>query len=222
MYLNRVLDFIKEVENMVRKQTDDYFDTFVVLMEYSYQTASLLNDMMNGFSADLLQEKLQKSNELEIRTQATRSKTVQKLMKEFITPIEREDIILIADSIGNIQDAIGNAIKQLYMLNIRKLKGSCKKMAQIILECCNLLKEVFAELSKYKKSKVLYDLIINVNYFKKENEKIFIEAVRNLYINTKNVMEISSWYKIYNSLKTCCDECQKTAKAIEYMVLKNS
>ena len=153
MYLNRVLDFIKEVENMVRKQTDDYFDTFVVLMEYSYQTASLLNDMMNGFSADLLQEKLQKLNELEIHTQATRSKTVQKLMKEFITPIEREDIILIADSIGNIQDAIGNAIKQLYMLNIRKLKGSCKKMAQIILECCNLLKEVFAELSKYKKSR---------------------------------------------------------------------
>ncbi len=46
---------MKEVENMVRKQTDDYFDTFVVLMEYSYQTASLLNDMMNGFSADLLQ-----------------------------------------------------------------------------------------------------------------------------------------------------------------------
>ena len=174
MYLNRVLDFIKEVENMVRKQTDDYFDTFVVLMEYSYQTASLLNDMMNGFSADLLQEKLQKLNELEIRTQATRSKTVQKLMKEFITPIEREDIILIADSIGNIQDAIGNAIKQLYMLNIRKLKGSCKKMAQIILECCNLLKEVFAELSKYKKSKVLYDLIINVNYFKKKMKRFLL------------------------------------------------
>ena len=98
---------------MVRKQTDDYFDTFVVLMEYSYQTASLLNDMMNGL-VQICLGKLQKLNELEIRTQATRSKTVQKLMKEFITPIEREDIILIADSIGNIQDAIGNAIKQLY------------------------------------------------------------------------------------------------------------
>ena len=206
---------------MVRKQNENYFDILVMLMEYSCHAASLLNDLMNSYNVDLLQESMQRVYDSELCVQKERTIIIEKLLNEFVTPIEREDIIILTNSLYNIHYAIGGVIKQLFALDIRKIKGYAKEMTQTIEKCCTILKQIFVELQNYKKSKFLHDLIQKVYCYNEECGKTFIEAVRDLHINTRNVVEISSWYQTYLSLKQCCDECQRAAKAVEYVVLKN-
>jgi predicted phosphate transport protein (TIGR00153 family) len=207
---------------MARRRNEDYFDTFVKLVDYSCQAANLLNDIMNNYNADLLQEKMKEMHEVEHGGDTERHAMIRKLSREFITPIEREDIMSLADAIDDVTDTIEDVLLRLYMFNIRSIKDYAKKMTEIIVKCCSGLKQALDEFRNFQKSKMLHDLIIEVNLLEEKNDKLYAEAVRDLYVNSKNVVEIMAWHQAYDYLENCCDACEEVANVIEYIVLKNS
>jgi len=99
---------------MARKKDSYYFDTFVELVNYSCQAANLLNQIMNNSKL-----KNYPKNEGNARYRAQRGPgrhvMIRKLAKEFITPIEREDIMALADAIDNVTDAIEDVVMRMYM-----------------------------------------------------------------------------------------------------------
>ena len=95
---------------MARRRNEDYFDTFVKLVDYSCQAANLLNDIMNNYNADLLQEKMKEMHEVEHGGDTERRAMIRKLSREFITPIEREDIMSLADAIDDVTDTIEDVL----------------------------------------------------------------------------------------------------------------
>lgn len=207
---------------MARKRTEDYYDTFVKLVEYSCQAAELLNDVMDNFNADLLKEKMQEMHEIEYSGDTERHTMIRKLSREFITPIEREDIMSLANAIDDVTDTIEDVLLRLYMFNIRSIKEYAKKMAGIIVKCCNALKQALLEFRNFQKSKVLHDLVVEVNVLEEDGDRLYTEAVRHLFVNSKNVVEMMAWNQTYDYLECCCDACEEVANVIEYIVLKNS
>lgn len=207
---------------MARKKGDDYFDTFVKLVEYSCKAADLLNDIMNNFNADQLREKMNEMHEIEHGGDTERHAMIRRLSREFITPIDREDIMSLADAIDDVTDTIEDVLLRLYMFNIRSVKDHAKKMSGIIVRCCNALKQAVEEFRSFQKSKVLHDLVVEVNVLEEEGDRLYTDAVRHLYVNSKNVVEIMAWDQTYDYLENCCDACEEVANVIEYIVLKNS
>jgi len=207
---------------MARKRSEDYFDTFVKLVEYSCQAADLLNDIMNNFNAEILREKMNEMHEIEHAGDTERHVMIRKLSKEFITPIDREDIMLLADAIDDVTDTIEDVLLRLYMFNILSIKDYAKKMAEIIVNCCNALKQALKEFHDFQKSKILHELIVEVNVLEEKGDKLYTEAVHSLYVNSKNVVEIMAWDQTYDYLENCCDACEEVANVIENIILKNS
>ncbi|NLM10885.1 MAG: DUF47 family protein [Clostridiaceae bacterium] len=207
---------------MARKRSEDYFDTFVKLVDYSCQAANLLDDIMNNFNADLLHEKMNEMHKIEHGGDTERHAMIRKLSREFITPIEREDIMSLADAIDDVTDTIEDVLFRLYMFNIRSVKEHARKMTEIIVKCCNALKQALEEFRHFQKSKILHDLIVEVNVLEEKGDKLYTEAVRHLYVNSKNVVEIMAWDQTYDYLENCCDACEEVANVIEYIILKNS
>jgi len=207
---------------MARKRGEDYFDTFVRLVEHSCKAAELLNDIMNSYNADQLREKMDEMHEIENFGDSERHAMIRRLSREFITPIEREDIMSLADAIDDVTDTIEDVLLRLYMFNIRSIKEYAKKMAEIIVKCCKALKQALAEFRDFQKSKTLHDFIVEVNVLEEEGDRLYTEAVRDLYVNSKNVVEIMAWDQTYDYLENCCDACEEVANVIEYIILKNS
>lgn len=207
---------------MARKRGEDYFDTFVRLVEHSCKAAELLNDIMNSYNADQLREKMAEMHEIEHFGDTERHAMIRRLSREFITPIEREDIMSLADAIDDVTDTIEDVLLRLYMFNIRSIKEYAKKMAEIIVKCCKALKQALAEFRDFQKSKTLHDFIVEVNVLEEEGDRLYTEAVRDLYVNSKNVVEIMAWDQTYDYLENCCDACEEVANVIEYIMLKNS
>jgi len=207
---------------MARKRGEDYFDTFVRLVEHSCKAAELLNDIMNSYNADQLREKMAEMHEIEHFGDTERHAMIRRLSREFITPIEREDIMSLADAIDDVTDTIEDVLLRLYMFNIRSIKEYAKKMAEIIVKCCKALKQALAEFRDFQKSKTLHDFIVEVNVLEEEGDRLYTEAVRDLYVNSKNVVEIMAWDQTYDYLENCCDACEEVANVIEYIILKNS
>ncbi len=207
---------------MARKNDVNYYNAFVKLAGYSCQAASLLNETMNDFQVETLKTKMEEMHIIEHTGDEERHSMVKALVKEFITPIDREDIMKIADAIDNVTDAIEDVLMHMYMYNITYIRDEAKEMTAIIIKCCNALKLALDEFHNFRKSKKLHELIVEVNFLEEEGDRLFTQAIRNLYVNCKEPIEVSSWDKIFNYLEKCCDACEDVANSMESVILKNS
>lgn len=207
---------------MARKKDVNYFDTFIELADHSSKAADLLNEIMNNFNADLLPEKIKEMHDIEHTGDEARHRMIRRLAKEFITPIEREDIMALADAIDDVTDSIEDVLMHMYMFNIKSIRKHALEMTEIIVKCCNALKLALNEFKNFRKSKTLHELVVEVNFFEEEGDKLFKEAIRDVYVNCDDFKEVTAWAQTFNYLENCCDACEEVANVIENIVMKNS
>jgi len=207
---------------MARKNDVNYFNTFVELAGYSCKAANLLNEIMNNFKAHELEARMKEMHEIEHEGDKARHAMVKKLIREFITPIEREDIMAMADEIDDVTDTIEDVLMHMYMFNIKSIRGYALKMTEVVVKCCNALKQALDEFHNFRKSQKLHELIIEINFLEEEGDKLFTEAIRDLYVSCKDPMEVMAWDQLFHYLEKCCDACEDVSDVIERVIMKNS
>jgi len=207
---------------MARKKDSNYFATFVELVNYSCEAARLLYDIMNDYNPDELEEKMKLMHNIEHAGDVERHIMMKKLAKEFITPIEREDIIAMADAIDNVTDYIEDVLMRMYMFNIRTIREDALTMAGIIVRCCESLREALREFHNFRKSPTLHNLIVEINRMEEEGDELFVKGTRKLYVSGKDPIEVYGWGRTLHYMEICCDACEDAANIIESIVMKNS
>lgn len=206
---------------MARKNDFYYFDGFIKLTEYCYGAAKLLDDTLKNFNKDTLQRTIKSMHNLEHTANLEGCEITKRLAKEFITPIEREDILLLIHKINYITDCIEDVLLHLYMYNVRIIKKDVLKFSELILSFCKELIVTFEEFKKFKKSKEIHNRIIKVYIIEEEADKLYTEIVRKMHLTSLNAIDIMIWTFICNLLKKCCDACKETVNSIESVIIKN-
>ncbi len=207
---------------MARRKEDNYFTTFVELVQFSCDAAALLNAIINDYKAEELETRMKEMHEIEHAGDQGRHAMVKKLAREFITPIEREDIIALGDAIDNVTDTIEDVFLRFYMFNITAMREDAVKMAAIIVQCCEALKQALAEFANFRKSQHLHQLIVEINRLEEEGDALFVNAMRNLFVNEKDPIQIMAWRETLEYMEKCCDACEQVSEVIESVMMKNS
>lgn len=207
---------------MARKKDESYFDTFVELVSYSCKAATLLNDIMNNFDTESLPQKMEEMHAIEHSGDEARHKMIKRLVREFITPIEREDIMAMANTIDTVTDTIEDVLMRMYMYDIKSVSEHALKMTDVIVKCCDSLKVALAEFHNFRKSKNLHGLVVEINRLEEVGDVLYTEATRNLYVTCNDYKELVAWDTTYHYLEKCCDACEDVANAIESVIMKNS
>lgn len=207
---------------MARKKEFNYFDAFVEMAGFSCQAAHLLNEIMQNFSVDNLQDKLDEMHTIEHSGDEVRHVVIERLAREFITNIEREDIMAITEQIDNVTDTIEDVLQRMYMCNVASPRKYALKMCGIIEQCCVSLKQALEEFHNFRKSDRLHKLIVEINRLEEDGDKLFTQATRDLYLTCNDPKEITAWDNIYHYMEKCCDNCEEVANLIENVKLKNS
>ena len=128
----------------------------------------------------------------------------------------------LANSIDNLTDAIEDVVLRMHMFNIMHIRPYAVKMTSVIVKCCNSLKLALTEFHNFRKSKTLHELIVDVNKLEEDGDKLYSEAIRDLYVNCNDFKEVSAWQSTFHFLEKCCDACEDVSNAIEEIVMKNS
>ncbi|SMC46370.1 DUF47 domain-containing protein [Papillibacter cinnamivorans] len=207
---------------MANKKGEDYFAIFVELVDFSCKSAVLLGEILNDYHSGELLEKMIEMHSLEHGGDAAKHVMRKKLAKEFITPIEREDIIAMSDAIDDVTDAVEDVLMRMYMCNIQSVREDALKMADIIVKCCNALRLALAEFANFRKSEILHGLIVQINQLEEEGDRLYTEAIRRLYVGAQDHLEVMAWDHVFQYLEKCCDACEDVADVIESVMLKNS
>ena len=103
---------------MAKKSDSFYFGNFYACADCAYQAAPLLERVKRDFDPLLIREKLDDMHKVEHAADEKKHEVLDALVKAFITPIEREDIILLSQNIDEVTDKIEDVMLRLYYNNI--------------------------------------------------------------------------------------------------------
>ena len=204
---------------MAKKQDSFYFDNFIACAEDSCKAAEMLKEALENFQPDSLLDRL---HEIEHSADIKKHEVLDRLAKEFIPPIEREDIVSLSQNIDNITDKVEDVMLRVYMNNVQEIEPGALRMTDVVIRCCQAVRELLEEFKDFKRSKNLKSLIIRINDLEEESDRLFILSVRQLYVESKDPIRIIAWRDIFIYLERCADACEHVADVVESVVMKNS
>ena len=128
---------------LFKKKKDYFFESFVELANYAKEAFLILEEGLKDFNASKAEELKNNVHLVEHKADLDKREIEEKLAKEFITPIDREDIFLLLDKIDDITDAIDEISYKLYIRNYDKLPSQINdfvaKSKEAILTMIELL-----------------------------------------------------------------------------------
>lgn len=208
---------------MARKHANNYFDMLVHMEEYACKAALFLRQALEHYDLEQANVSLAKLHEIEHGCDQVKHDIRSKLEHEFITPIEREDIMLLAQEIDTVTDFIEDVFIRIRMYDIAQIRPAAIKMAQLIEQCCVSLGRALADLHNFnnKSSKILA-YIVEVNDLEEQGDKLYFDSVHDLFRTCNDSVQVFAWTRIFDRLEQCCDACEHVANAVEGVVLKNA
>ncbi len=205
-----------------RKRKFDYFECLVNMSEFALKEARLLKDTFDNFGNVDMEAVRKEMHTLEHGCDIVKHSLAAALVKEFLPPIDREDLFLLGHVTDTLTDKIESVLIFFYMANITALRDDAKDFADMIISCCENVVDMLKEFKNFKKPEKIREYIVKINDLEEAGDKLYINAVRRLSLSETDTRTVIEWRDVYRSFEECCDAAEKIADEIESTIMKNS
>lgn len=199
-----------------------YFENFVEAAEFSCKAANYLVECLTDYDSSKIGEMLAKIHEYEHQGDRKKHAMSEALAKAFVTPIEREDLILISQNIDDVTDSIEEIMQKFYVDGIKTVTPEAVEFAKKLVKACELMKEMLGELMNFKKPAKLHEMIVGLNHYEEECDRMYLEATVKIPQHFTDVLDIVSWREIYVKMEDCADACEHVGDCVGMVVMKNT
>lgn len=205
-----------------KKEEYNYFDEFVKNSKYIVESAEILKETIENYSVEKLEENISRVHKLENDADKTLHDMRAYLIKDFLPPIDREDIVLIGHRLDDIEDFIDEILINFNILNISKVREDALEFTELLIECAKSVKDALENFENFKKAEIVKEKTIAINVLEEKADRMFEKAMKKLYKEETDPVEIIKWTTIYNCMENTTDACEKIADSLEDVVMKNS
>lgn len=208
---------------MARKAKFDYFDAFERQAEVACEEAELLVKIIAKYEKhEDLSSAVEEAHKIEQRGDDVNHEILASVAVDFITPIDREDVIDMAHRLDAVTDNIEGVIQCLYMYDAHLIHDSAAEMADLILKSTQALHRAAAGFRDFKNTAKLRELLEEVNAHEEEADFVYLHVTRKLYTEEREeVMRVAVWSRIFDSMEKACDACEHVADTMSNIMLKN-
>jgi len=208
---------------MSKSKQDRYYDIFVEMSSFSYEAAVLLREILGDFDPEKLGENMERMHAIEHAGDDARHTMTRMLAKDFITPIEREDIMAMSETIDTVTDKVEDVLQKMYMYNVKTVREDALVVVDTLIKTTATLREALEEFHNFKKSKTIHDKIVEINRLEEEGDQMYIDGTRRVFTDPDlPPIEAFAWSHIFHYMEDVFDACEDAADVIEGVVLKNS
>ncbi len=210
--------------SIFKKKTNYFFEQFVIVGDFSLKAVETLKNGLENFKSE---NSLQLKNDvhaIEHQADLVKHEVEERLAKEFITPIDREDIFLLLNNIDDLTDSIDEISYKLYMRNYEKLPEHTTKFLQKSYDAIVAVNEVLKALTKsFNDKNTLDPLIEKVKSIEEEADHLYEEHVHALYSSDSKLSyrDIVLIEKVYSMFEYVTDKCRDITRTVSIIMYKN-
>ena len=199
-----------------------YFENYAAAAECCGKAAAYLQECLTNYDYANIKTMLEQMHALEHEADGVKHEMTAALAKAFVTPLEREDMAQISANIDEVADFIEEVLQRIYVNRIQTIMPEAIQFAGMIVECCEMMKEMLGELVNFKKPKKLHEMIIALSHKEEECDQLYLEATLKAADFSGDVLTVIFWREILDKLEKCADACEHVGDSIETIVMKNN
>ena len=139
--------------------------------------------------------------------------------RSFVTPIDREDIHLLATELDDVIDLLDGTARRVAMFHIREGRPPALKLAETIAKAAD---HIQTGVGAIKKPAIVAESSRQIKRLEEEGDAIYQEAVGQLFSGKPDALEVMKWKELYDTLERALDQCQGVGHVLESISLKNS
>ena len=196
---------------------EKFFEMFNHMAENADSTASLLVQMMESF--DRLPERASAIKGKEHLGDTQIHDLIRKLNSTFITPMDREDIHLLASAIDDIVDLSDAAASKFVIFDVHDRIDGALELARVLKLQTEEIQKAVRSLPEQDRT---LDRCIEIHRLENEGDRIFQEAITRLFRTEKDPIRLIKTKEILEAIERATDTCEDVANVLEGITVKNA
>jgi len=195
-----------------------FFDLFVAVATRATEAADHLHQLF-AEPIDRRPYHVAAIKRLENEADDITHEVVSRLDRTFITPIDREDIHLLASDLDDVIDRIDGTARRSEIFRLGEtpegIVGLCEIIKRITMEIQHAVQKL-----RGKKADVL-EHCIEAKRLEEEGDALYHTMLGQLFDRASDPVALIKWKEIYDILETTIDESEDVANDIESIIIKN-
>ena len=147
------------------------------------------------------------------------------LHKTFITPIDREQIHQLINTMDDVADLIQDSAETMVLYDVRHMTDDIVRLTDLSVKCCERLKDAVALIGKVRDAataEATLKTCEEIDKLESDADRVMRSAMSRLFREEADVRELIKLKAVYELLETITDKCEDVANLIEGVVLENS
>lgn len=196
---------------------EEFFDLFVAVATRCEQAAELLHELLTGRPerAAYCAESIKR---LENEADGVTHEVVNRLDRTFITPIDREDIHLLASDLDDVIDRIDGTARRTQIFRLGRAPEGIAELCDVIRR---ITREIAQAVGKLGGKDDVLRHCVEAKRLEEEGDSIYHQMLGRLFDQERDPIAIIKWKEIYDNLETTIDQADDVANDIESIVLKH-
>ena len=147
------------------------------------------------------------------------------LHKTFITPIDRDQIHQLINTMDDVADLIQDSAETMALYDVRHMTDDIVRLTDLSVKCCERLKDAVALIGKVRDAataEAALKTCEEIDRLESDADRVMRSAMSRLFREEADVRELIKLKAVYELLETITDKCEDVANLIEGIVLENS
>lgn len=204
------------------KKTNEYFMLIEQQAAICVEAAALLENILTEYSAAGMAVRRVEMHAVERRADGICHDIRNRLSAAFITPIDQEDILHLAQLLDDVTDALDEVALECYMFRLAELPAGAPAFAGLTRRCVGKLCEAAIELRNFRSSGRLRALLAEVNTLEEQADDAYATAIHDLFAEDAAPRTLIAGKAIFDCMEACCDLCGHAADVMDQIIIKNT
>ena len=147
------------------------------------------------------------------------------LHKTFITPIDREQIHSLINTMDDVADLLQDSAETMALYDVRTMTDEIRRLTELCVKCCERVRDVVRMLSNIADpatAEAALKTCEEIDRLESDADRVMRSAMSKLFREEPDVRELIKLKAIYELLETITDRCEDVANQVEGIVLENS
>ena len=204
----------------------NFFELFNQHADRIVEAAQAFSSLVANYNDPLLRDKYnQDVDNAERAADRITHEVSRAVHKTFITPIDREQIHNLINTMDDVADLIQDSAETMALYDVHHMTDEIRRLTDLSVRCCERVRDAIRMLDRIADAgtaDAALKTCEEIDRLESDADRVMRSAMSKLFREEPDVREVIKLKAIYELLETITDKCEDVANVIEGIVLENA